>query len=381
MDNVINLFHRDILTLRSHHWKYFMNTYTGCSYCCAYCLNAYTNDFYKKIKIDENIVNEIDEKLKNIDKRIVFFGSNTDPYIKEEQETQCTRKILKLFLKYEIPITILTKSVLIERDIDILEQLAKKDLVLVQTTITTTDEKSRKIELNVPSTNERINIIKKMTKKGIPVHIHFSPVIPYLNSKAEIDQLIKSVANAGAKCVYSNILGIHSHDNKLLFNALKNIDDNLPEKIKEIYELEVEKENYIHSPYGKFILEQMKPIKDACLKYKIGYVNEMFPEETNLKYSDMNQNKFFEKALPTIYNMIDYFKEKKDPVDFERFRNEYLYKYADKEKDKEYIEYIEKLWNSNELFELTKIRKTQENKYIRCENYEINMSDFCKWNT
>jgi len=53
MDNVINLFHRDILTLRSHNWKYFMNTYTGCSYCCAYCLNAYTNDFYKKIKIDE----------------------------------------------------------------------------------------------------------------------------------------------------------------------------------------------------------------------------------------------------------------------------------------------------------------------------------------
>ena len=52
----------------------------------------------------------------------------------------------------------------------------------------------------------------------------------------------------------------------------------------------------------------MKPIKDACLKYKIGYVNEMFPEETKLKYSDMNQNKFFEKALPTIYNMIDYFK-------------------------------------------------------------------------
>ena len=50
-------------------------------------------------KLDnENIVNEIDEKLKNIDKRIVFFGSNTDPYIKEEQETQCTRKILKLFL-------------------------------------------------------------------------------------------------------------------------------------------------------------------------------------------------------------------------------------------------------------------------------------------
>ena len=74
MDNVINLFHRDILTLRSHHWKYFMNTYTGCSYCCAYCLNAYTNDFYKKIKIDENIVNEIDEKLKNIDKRKVIMN-------------------------------------------------------------------------------------------------------------------------------------------------------------------------------------------------------------------------------------------------------------------------------------------------------------------
>jgi len=61
MDNVINLFHRDILTLRSHHWKYFMNTYTGCSYCCAYCLNAYTNDFYKKIKIDENMQTSINK--------------------------------------------------------------------------------------------------------------------------------------------------------------------------------------------------------------------------------------------------------------------------------------------------------------------------------
>lgn len=381
MDDVINLFHRDILTLRSHHWKYFMNTYTGCSYCCAYCLNAYTTDFYKKIEVDNKLINKIDKELKNLDKRIVFFGSNTDPYIKEEQETQCTRKILELFLKYEIPITILTKSILIERDIDILEKMAKKDLVLVQTTITTTDEKSKKIELNVPSTNQRIDIIKKMTNKGIPVHIHFSPVIPFLNSVDEIDNLIKLVANAGAKCVYSNILGIHSHDNKLLFNSLKNVDENLPQKVRRIYKLDVEKENYIHSPYGKFILEQMKPIKDACLKYKIGYVNEMFPEETDLQYCDMNSNKFFDKALPTIYNMVDYFKGKKNPIDFEEFCEEFLYKYADKTNDKEYLTYIEKLWNSNELFELTKIRKVDGNKYLRCEDYEIKMDDFCKWNT
>ncbi len=381
MKNVINLFHRDILTLRSHHWKYFMNTYTGCSYCCAYCLNAYTNDFYKKIDIDEGIIKEIEKKLKELDKRIVFFGSNTDPYIKEEQETQCTRKILKLFLKYEIPLTILTKSTLIERDIDILTELAKKNLVLVQTTITTTDEKSKKIELNVPTTNKRINIIKKMTEKGIPVHIHFSPVIPFLNTAEEIDELIKSVANAGAKCVYSNILGIHSHDNKLLFNSLKNIDENLPQKLKSIYKLDVEKENYIHSPYGKFILDQMKPVKDACLKYKIGYVNEMFPEETEIKYSDMSNNKFFKKALPTIYNMMEYFADKKEPVNFDKFCDEYLYKYADKFKDKEYIDYIEKLWNNDELFGLTKIRKVSENKYLRCDDYEIDMNDFCKWNT
>ena len=111
------------------------------------------------------------------------------------------------------------------------------------------------------------------------------------------------------------------------------------------------------------------------------FLKKLLHKRTVCRIAGINDNNKFEKALPTIYNMIDYFKEKKDPVDFEKFRNEYLYKYADKEKDKEYIEYIEKLWNSNELFELTKIRKTQENKYIRCENYEINMSDFCKWNT
>jgi len=220
-----------------------------------------------------------------------------------------------------------------------------------------------------------------MTEKGIPVHIHFSPVIPFLNTAEEIDELIKSVANAGAKCVYSNILGIHSHDNKLLFNSLKNIDENLPQKLKSIYKLDVEKENYIHSPYGKFILEQMKPVKDACLKYKIGYVNEMFPEETEIKYSDMSNNKFFKKALPTIYNMMEYFADKKEPVNFDKFCDEYLYKYADKFKDKEYIDYIEKLWNNDELFGLTKIRKVSENKYLRCDDYEIDMNDFCKWNT
>lgn len=381
MNNIINLFHRDILTLRSHQWKYYMNTYTGCSYCCAYCLNAYTNDFYKKIEIDKKIISEIEKRLKEIDKKIVFFGSNTDPYIKEEQKTKCTRKILELFLKYEIPLTILTKSTLIERDIDILEQLASKNLVLVQTTITTTDEKSKKIELNVPSTNNRIKIIKKMTEKGIPVHIHFSPVIPFLNTVGEIDCLIKEVANAGAKCVYSNILGIHSHDNKVLFNSLKNIDVDLPERVKSIYELDVKKENYIHSPYGEFILAQMKPIKDACSRYKIGYVNEMFPEETNIQYSDMKENRFFDKGLPTIYNMIEFFKERKNPIDFETFYKDYLYKFVDKVLDKEYLEYVKYLWDNDELFSLTKIRKANENRYLRCENYKVNMDNFCKWNT
>lgn len=381
MKKIIDLFHRDIMTLRSHHWKYFMNTYEGCSYCCAYCLNAYTVDFYKKIKIDISVIREIEEKLKNLDKRIVFFGSNTDPYIKEEAETKTTREILKLFFKYEIPITILTKSTNIERDIDILKELSKKNLVLAQITITTTDEKSKKIELNVPSTEKRLQTIKRLTENGIPVHVHFSPVIPYLNTDAEINYLIKRIKDAGATCVYSNILGIHSHQNKFLFNALSNINDEITQKLKNIYELNVKKEDYIHSPYGDYILTQMEPIKKACMTNKIGYVNEMFPEETNVSFADFNSNLFFKYSFPTIYDMISYFKLKDDEVTFEVFKNEFLKNYLDFVKDKEYLDYIKELWDSGELFELTKIRKKKNNLYYRDESFKIEFNNYTKWNT
>lgn len=186
-----------------------INPYKGCEHGCVYCFARPTHafldlspglDFETKIFYKTNPVDRLREKLDN--PRYVCepiaMGTNTDPYQPAEKELRVTRQILETLLEYRHPVSIVTKGVLILRDLDIFEKLAKEDLVSVAVSITTLQtELKTKLEPRTASPTARLRIVRAMAELGIPIGVMVAPIIPMLNDH-ELEQIIEESANAGA---------------------------------------------------------------------------------------------------------------------------------------------------------------------------------------
>lgn len=378
----IKNFHRDLLTLNSHHWKYYLDYYKGCNFGCVYCLNAFSYDFFGLIKEEENYISKIENELKTLDKRIVFLGSNSDPYNIREEKFALTRQILELLLKYEIPLTLLTKSDLVLRDLDIIEKLNAKNLVLIQFTVIADNFKSSLLEPNAVSVDKRIDAIKKISTRGIPVHVHVSPIIPQLNNESEMESLLKTLKNAGVTCVYSNILGIHFHSNSRLINALEQIKPSLSQEVFKLYSVNSNKQGkYIYSPSSKVIESEMKPYSDIAKKVGIDFVNEAMPAYST--FTRYTKEKIFDFALPTTVDFIAFIRAYKKPLSFSIFFDEFLKKRIDYSKEKQYVTLVKKLWDTRELFKNSDIKFIEKDKevfYVATKKINIGNDVYC-WDT
>lgn len=169
--------------------KYSLNPYTGCDHACVYCyITSYIpNAFTPRIKKDlwKKLVKDINKMNK---KRIISLSNSSDPYPTIERKMRITRKILKLFLNNNLRYQIITKSDLVVRDIDILE----KSRCCIAFTLTSLNENiTKKLEPGAPSPKKRIEAMKKLHEKGIPLTVRIDPVIPFIN-----DEEIESVINA-----------------------------------------------------------------------------------------------------------------------------------------------------------------------------------------
>lgn len=168
-----------------------MNLYRGCSHGCIYCdsrSNCYRmlHDF-EDIEIKENAVELLEETLKRRRKKcMVGTGSMTDPYIPLELKIKNVRKALDLVYKYGFGFTLITKSDMILRDLDLLKKINEKAKCVVQITLTTYDEDlCRKIEPNVSTTQKRFKVLKKLRDAGIPTVVWLCPILPFINDTAE----------------------------------------------------------------------------------------------------------------------------------------------------------------------------------------------------
>ncbi len=130
-----------------------------------------------------------------------MLSGNTDCYQPIEHDLKITRQLLEVFLKFKHPVGIITKNSLILRDLDIVEKLASHNLIRVNVSITTLDEKlRRKLEPRTASAKKRIETVKTLSDIGVPVNVMMAPIIPGLNSH-EIMNLAEAVANAGASSI------------------------------------------------------------------------------------------------------------------------------------------------------------------------------------
>ncbi|WP_298474733.1 PA0069 family radical SAM protein [uncultured Maribacter sp.] len=186
-----------------------MNPYQGCEHGCIYCYARNTHEFWgysagldfeRKILIKKDAPKLLEAKLKSkrwSAKAIVLSG-NTDCYQPAEKEFGITRACLELFLKYKHPVGIITKNALILRDLDILKELAKDNLIGVTISVTSLSEETRRIlEPRTVSIKKRLKTIKLLSENNIPVKAMLAPIIPGINSH-EILNLAKAVSENGA---------------------------------------------------------------------------------------------------------------------------------------------------------------------------------------
>jgi DNA repair photolyase len=186
-----------------------VNPYRGCEHGCVYCYarptHAYLGyspglDFETKLIAKTNAVAALRAEFANPRYRVspVNIGSATDVYQPIEREWKLTRGLLELFLETRHPLTIVTKNALIERDIDLLKQLAEKRLVSVYISITSLDaEMSRTLEPRASAPWRRIEAVRRLTTAGIPVGVLVAPIIPFINDEY-LERILDAARDAGA---------------------------------------------------------------------------------------------------------------------------------------------------------------------------------------
>ena len=186
-----------------------INPYRGCEHGCIYCYarpsHAYMNlssglDFETKIFYKPNAAELLENELgkKNYSCQPIVLGSNTDPYQPAESKLRITRSLLEVMNRTHHPVAIITKSALINRDIDLLTGLAKRGLAKVAITLTTLSPPLKQIlEPRAATPRARLNTIRQLSAAGIPVRVMAAPMIPMINDM-ELEKILQYAKQAGA---------------------------------------------------------------------------------------------------------------------------------------------------------------------------------------
>ena len=231
-----------------------INPYRGCEHACPYCFARPTHeylglsaglDFETKIFAKHDAPGLLRKRLaqKSWKPQVVALSGVTDPYQPTERKLGITRGCLEVLADFRNPVGILTKSVLVTRDLDVLQELAKYDAVCVMLSITTLDPTlQHRMEPRASRPSKRLRAVEALAKAGIPVGVMVAPVIPGLTDH-ETPAILQAAADAGA-----------AHAGRVVLR--------LPFGVKEIFERWLEE----HYPERKDkVLNQLRGLRGGKL--------------------------------------------------------------------------------------------------------------------
>ena len=187
-----------------------INPYRGCEHGCIYCFARPTHaflglspglDFESRLLIKPDAARLLEAELADPKYKcdIIAMGTNTDPYQPIEREHRITRQILEVLSAHDHPVSIVTKSALIQRDLDILGPMAERGLVTVGVSVTTLDRGlARRMEPRAATPTRRLETIAALTEAGVPTAVMAAPMIPALNDM-ELERILEAAVAAGAK--------------------------------------------------------------------------------------------------------------------------------------------------------------------------------------
>lgn len=196
-----------------------MNLYRGCTHGCIYCDSRSTcygmkHDF-EDIEVKINAPQLLEKALRSKRKKcMIGTGAMCDPYLHLEKELRLTRRCLELIDEYGYGVSILTKSDMILRDLDILKRINKKTKCVVQMTLTTADEDLCKIvEPHVCTTKRRAEVLEIMREEGIPTVVWMTPILPFINDTEEnIRGILELAGKAGVYGIITFGIGLTLRD-------------------------------------------------------------------------------------------------------------------------------------------------------------------------
>jgi DNA repair photolyase len=196
-----------------------INPYRGCEFACKYCYARYTHefmelkdggDFEQKIFVKQHAADLLRQELRHVKPgEEIAIGTATDPYQPAERRFEVTRAILEEFARHRgLEIGIVTKSNLVLRDVDVLQQIAKANRLFVNLTITTLNaDLARILEPRAPRPDLRLEAMQKLNQAGVAAGVICAPVLPGItDSPRDLEQLVRATAKAGGKYISANSL-------------------------------------------------------------------------------------------------------------------------------------------------------------------------------
>ena len=190
-------------------FRYSINPYRGCEHGCIYCYARPSHeylgfspglDFETRIMVKQNAADLLRKQFssRSWNPQVVCLSGNTDCYQPVERTLKVTRELLTVFRDFRNPVSVITKNYLVTRDIDILKDLAQRNLTAVILSVTSLDAGlTKKMEPRTSAPHRRLEAIEMLARNGIPVGVNVAPVIPGLNDD-EIPAILGKAKEAGA---------------------------------------------------------------------------------------------------------------------------------------------------------------------------------------
>jgi DNA repair photolyase len=251
-------------------FRWMINPYRGCEFGCKYCYARYAHefmelrdplDFERRIYVKQFDPNAFQRELRRLDQgESIVMGSATDPYQPAERRYRVTRAILEEFAKTAgFCLGITTKSQLVTRDIDVLQEIARRHYLTVSMTVTTVDaELARALEPMAPRPDLRLAAVRKLTSHGIRVTVFNSPVLPLLNdSDASLDAVAQAARAAGARGFGGGILFLKPCARQVFLPFL---EERFPALVRR-YRERFERSAYLRGDYPERIKERLARIR------------------------------------------------------------------------------------------------------------------------
>ena len=256
---------------RSMPFTWTINPYRGCEFGCRYCYARYTHEFMEmrdgmefeqKIYVKQQATELLRRDLRRVKAdEAIAIGTATDPYQPAERRYEITRGILQEFARHRgYEVSIITKSNMMVRDIELLQAVAKTNRFSVHVTVTTLDvELARILEPRAPRPDLRMDAVRALSQAGLRVGVSCSPVVPGItDAPKDLESVIRAAAEAGAQYVFANPLFLKPCSAAVFLPFL---EQNFP-RLATNYRQRYQDRAFLPAAYGKRLAELVKRLRE-----------------------------------------------------------------------------------------------------------------------